>query len=549
MQRRKFIKYAAVSGLGILGGGFLYKYATNTGQGNFIGTVTAAARYTPLLIPGTGGPLGILDMSAAPLTLNARSSTLPLLQDKQSPFLIYETQYAGKAYQNPIIRIRRGNEFNARLQNGLNEPTIIHWHGLHVPGAMDGHPRTTIAAGAHYDYAFTVTNRGGMYWYHTHAHNLTAKQAYFGLAGIFMVEDEDEVVLRNALQFEPGITELPLLIQDKQFNGAGALTYASNPMQQMMGQLGDTILVNLTPQPQLDIANRLYRFRILNGSNSRIYKLAFIHRGKMLPYAIIGTDAGLLDRSYAAQEVFLAPAERVDILFDASQLRTGEEVLLKSLAFEPMHNEMMGGMGGGMGGGMSGGMSGGMGSMMGGMGGSSLALGAEFEIMKLVVTSQVTATPLVVPRTLSTIARIDARGAAVRKISLTMQRMRWLINGESFKMDSYPIQSRSNSVELWDIQNAQMSMPHPMHMHGFSFQVVSRRNSPSQVQTLAQDADGRLVTDLGWKDTILVWPGEIVRIAIDFTHVFEGDQIYLFHCHNLEHEDQGMMVNHRVTAA
>ena len=168
--------------------------------------------------------------------------------------------------------------------------------------------------------------------------------------------------------------------------------------------------------------------------------------------------------------------------------------------------------------------------------------------MKLAVTSQGAATPSVPPRKLSTIARIDTRGASVRNISLTMQRMRWLINGESFKMDSYPIQSRGNSIELWDIQNAQMSMPHPMHMHGFSFQVVSRRNSPTQVHKLAQDTDGRLVTDLGWKDTILVWPGETVRIAIDFTNEFSGDQTYLFHCHNLEHEDQGMMVNHRVSA-
>ncbi|BBP03023.1 periplasmic cell division protein (SufI) [Sulfuriferula plumbiphila] len=540
MQRRKFLQYAAASGLGILGGGYLYQYATNTRQNNFLGSAAARnmADSTPLFIPGDSGPLGVLDMTDAPMTLNARAATLPLIQGKPSPFLIYNAQYANQTYQNPIIRIQRGSQFNARLQNDLNEPTIIHWHGLHVPGAMDGHPRTTIAAGAHYDYTFPVTNRGGMYWYHTHAHNLTAKQAYFGLAGLFMVEDEDEAALRNTLQLAPGVTELPLLIQDKQFNSAGKLTYADNPMQQMMGQLGDTILVNLTPQPQLDIANRLYRLRILNGSNSRIYKLAFIHRGKMLPYAIIGTDAGLLERPYTAQEVFLAPAERVDILFDASQLRAGEEVLLKSLAFDAMQGGMMPGMGG-----MMGGMSG-----MGGMGGASLALGAEFEIMKLAVTRQGPATPSVPPRQLSTIARIDTRGAAVRNISLTMQRMRWLINGESFNMDSYPIQSRSNTVELWDIQNAKMSMPHPMHMHGFSFQVVSRQNSPGQVRKLAQDASGRLITDLGWKDTILVWPGETVRIAIDFTNEFKGDQLYLFHCHNLEHEDQGMMVNHRVTA-
>ena len=534
MQRRKFLQYAAASGLGILGGGYLYRYARNTEATRNV------AGGTSLFIPGDSGRLGILDMTNAPITLNAHTTMLPLIQEKPSPFLIYETQYGGKTYQNPIIRVKRGSQFKARLQNGLDEPTIVHWHGLHVPGIMDGHPRTTIAPGMHYDYAFTVTNRGGTYWYHTHAHNLTAKQAYFGLASFFMVEDEDEVALRSALQLDPGVTELPLLIQDKQFNAAGALVYASNPMQQMMGQLGDTILVNLTPHPQLDIANRLYRFRILNGSNSRIYKLAFMHRGKMLPYAIIGTDAGLLDRPYTAQEVFLAPGERVDILFDASRLRTGDEIALKSLAFEAMNNGMMGGMGG-----MMGGMSG-MG--MGGMSGSSLALGAEFEIMKLAVTRQSATTPSVPPRKLSTIARIDTRGAAVRNISLTMQRMRWLINGESFEMERYPIQSRSNTVELWDIQNAKMSMPHPMHMHGFSFQIVSRSNSPSQVRKLAQDANGRMVTDMGWKDTILVWPGETVRIAIDFTNTYKGDQIYLFHCHNLEHEDQGMMVNHRVTA-
>ncbi len=543
MERRKFLRYVAASAAGILGGRYLYRYATHASQNDSVGTASveaAAARYAPLFIPGNSGPLGVLDMAGALLTLTARSTALPLIQGKQSPFLVYEAQYGGKTYQNPIVRVQRGKQFNARLQNGLDEPTIIHWHGLHLPGVMDGHPRTTISAGKRYDYAFTVTNRSGMYWYHTHALNRTAKQAYSGLAGIFMVEDEDEAALRKTLQLEPGTNELPLLIQDKQFNSSGELTYAGNSMQQrMMGQLGDTIMVNLTAQPQLDIANRLYRFRILNGSNSRIYKLAFMHRGKMLPYSIIGTDGGLLDRPYTAQEVFLAPAERVDILFDASHLRADDEVLLKSLAFDAMEDEMMSGMGGAMGG-MSG---------MGGMGGSSLALGAEFEIMKLAVTRQGAATPASPPPTLSNIARIDTRDAIVRNISLAMQRMRWLINGESFNLDSYPIQSRNNTVELWDIQNAKMSMPHPMHMHGFSFQVVNRRDSPSQVRKLAQDASGRLITDLGWKDTILVWPGETVRIAVDFTNEYEGDQTYLFHCHNLEHEDQGMMVNHRVSAA
>ncbi len=543
MQRRKFLQYTSASGLALLGGGYLNKHQANAEQNqpaSTSGTVAARnpANYRPLLIPGNSGPLGILDMSDARLTLNARSTTMPLMQGKPSPFLIYAAQYAGKDYQNPIIRIKTGGKFQARLQNDLNEPTIIHWHGLHIPGDMDGQPRSTIATGGHFDYAFNVTNRSGMYWYHTHAHHLTAKQAFFGQAGIFMVEDEDETALRNALKLEPGVTELPLLIQDKQFNSAGELIYTVNPMQHHMGQLGDTILVNLTPQPQLDITNRLYRFRILNGSNSRIYKLAFIHRGKMLPYAVIGNDGGLLDRPYTAQQEFLSSGERMDILFDASQLRAGDEVLLKSLAFDSLQGGTMSGMGD-----IMGGMSG-----LGGTNGSSLGLGTEFEIMKLAVTRHSAAMPFVLPSKLSTIAPIDTRSAVVRNISLTVRRMLWLINGETFKMDRYPIQSRRNTIELWDIQNADMSMPHPMHLHGFSFQVVNRRNSPSQVRQLARDTSGRQVTDFGWKDTVQVWPGETVRIAIDFTHPYPGDQIFLFHCHNLEHEDQGMMVNHLVTA-
>lgn len=544
MQRRKFLQYTSASGLALLGGGYLSKQLANAEQNPPAGSASTrsarpSANYRPLLIPGNSGPLGMLDMSDARLTLNARSTTMPLLEGKPSPFLIYAAQYAGKDYQNPVIRIKTGGNFKARLQNDLNEPTVVHWHGLHIPGDMDGQPRHTIAPGGHFDYAFNVPNRAGMYWYHTHAHHLSAKQAFFGQAGIFMVEDADEAALRNALQLEPGVTEIPLLIQDKQFNSAGKLTYTVNPMQHHLGQLGDTIVVNLTPRPQLDITNRLYRFRILNGSNSRIYKLAFVQNGKVLPYIVIGTDAGLLERPYPAQREFIAPGERMDILFDAAQLRAGDEVFLKSLAFDPLQGGAMAGMGDVMGG-MSG---------LGGTNGARLDLGAEFEIMKLAVTRHVAATPRVPPVRLSTIARINTRDAVVRNVNLTVRRMLWLINGETFRMDRYPLQSRRNTVELWDIQNADMSMPHPMHLHGFSFQVVNRRNSPDQVRQLARDTSGRLVTDLGWKDTVLLWPGETVRIATDFTHPYPGDQIFLFHCHNLEHEDQGMMVNHLVTSA
>jgi suppressor of ftsI/bilirubin oxidase len=91
-----------------------------------------------------------------------------------------------------------------------------------------------------------------------------------------------------------------------------------------------------------------------------------------------------------------------------------------------------------------------------------------------------------------------------------------------------------------------MSMPHPMHIHGFQFQVLQRVNSPSEVRRLSINNNGLLPTDMGFKDTVLVWPGETVRITVDFSHNFPGRQLYLLHCHILEHEDNGMMMNYEV---
>ena len=480
----------------------------------------------PLFIPGTEGPFGVLNVTDMPLTLTTSAATFPILGGRASPFLLYQTSYAGKIYQNPILKIKRGGRFAATLQNGLNEPTIIHWHGLHIPANMDGHPNDSIDPGANYSYDFTVNSRGGTYWYHTHAQNLTAKQAYGGLASFFIVEDDDDLRLSNALDLKLGETDLPLVIQDKRFNAAGELIYHPSPVEQMMGYLGDIVLVNLTPNPLLEIAPRIYRFRCLNGSNARIYKLAFMRGPEKLAYHVIGTDGGLLDRSYPAQEVFLAPGERLDVLFDASQLDQGETVFLKSLAFDPMENE--GSMG-----------------MMGMDGRARLDEEVAFNLLKLVVTKPAQV-PRPLPARLSQFEPINIVGATTRSVRLEQAHMRWMINGTSFSMDAFPIDALRNSVEIWDLHNAEQSMPHPMHMHGFQFQVLSRQHSPKQIQTLGVHGSGRIVSDLGWKDTVLVWPGETVRLAVDFSHEFEGDQTYVFHCHNLEHEDGDMMVNMRV---
>jgi suppressor of ftsI/bilirubin oxidase len=499
-----------------------------------------------LFIPVASGPFGVLNVSG-PLTLRATAASFPLLpgppSQAPSPFLLYQTEHGGAAYQNPILRIESGARFTASLDNGLAEPTIIHWHGLHTPARMDGHPGDTIAPGARYEYDFTVRNRGGTYWYHTHAHELTAKQAYNGLASFFLVDDEDQRRVAKALNLQLGVTDLPLVIQDKQFDAQGRLLYRPNMHESMMGWLGDIVLANLTPNAVHEVTPRTYRLRLLNGSNARIYRLAFVKGDTALPFTVIGTDGGLIERPETVTEAFLAPGERLDVLFDAAQAQPGDTVFLKSLSFDPMENE---GAAGNMGGiSAMGGQ--GMGQMMAGMGSSRLALGQAFNVLKLSVVSgeRITAT---LPTTLSTIQSIRSEGAAERQIELSMQAMRFLINGRTFRMDEIAFDVKRGAVEIWRISNPTLGMPHPMHLHGFSFQVLERLNSPPQLSGMARFGKGRTVSDLGWKDTVLVWPGETVRIAIDFAHDFPGDQTYLFHCHNLEHEDAGMMINFRVQA-
>ena len=280
-NRRQLLQLAGVAAVAGVGGAAWVTYGPRR-SGAFSGAGSAPFKNYPfdpvapahfqqkLFMPGAGGPLGVLDVTA-PIKIKAAAGSFPLLPKYESPFLLYQTEHAGKAYQNPILRIESGARFTAALDNALLEPTIIHWHGLHTPAAMDGHPRNTIAPGGRYDYDFTVRNRGGTYWYHTHAHELTAEQAYNGLASFFVVDDDDQRKLTKALDLQLGVTDLPIVIQDKQFDAQGRLHYKPGVHEAMMGWLGDIMLCNLTPNAVQTVTPRTYRLRLLNGSNSRIY--------------------------------------------------------------------------------------------------------------------------------------------------------------------------------------------------------------------------------------------------------------------------------------
>jgi suppressor of ftsI/bilirubin oxidase len=482
---------------------------------------------TPLRVPSSDGLLGVYE-PAANFALTAKVVDEEVLPGQTAKLWVYEVEQAGRRYRNPTVKLNTRAGFSTTFQNQLGEPSIIHWHGFHVSGKNDGHPADAVSSGAAYAYDLPVLNRAATYWYHPHPDGNTARQVYFGLAGLFIVDDDDDSRLRTALDLNLGETDIPLVLQDRKFTGSGAVLYNPALSEYFMGFLGDTILVNFTANPFMDVSTRVYRFRLLNGSNARSFRLALLNGSTRLPFYIIGNDGGLLDVPYSATEVWLSPAERVDVLLDLRQLQASDVVFLKSLP-APITTMPMGDMGGH--------------SQHGQPGG--LGQDEEFYVLKLNVKNKVTYDKPT-PTMLSEITPINTSGARTRSFSLTGFRAGWYINGQQFSMTRVPVQVSRSTVEIWEIVNDRISMPHPMHVHGFLFQVLERINSPMIVRNLAVDGKGRLPTDKGWKDTVLVWPDERVRIAIDFSHPFLGDQLYLLHCHILEHEDNGMMINYKV---
>jgi blue copper oxidase len=502
-----------------------------------------------LNLPGRDGLLGFFEASADSVELVVRRERVRLAPGKETNLLVYRADRNGRRWLNPTFVVKTGDEFSASLTNELDEDTTIHWHGLHLHWQMDGHPLQPVRPGAGYRYAYPVANRGGTYWYHTHGHGNTARQVYMGLAGLFIVEDDDERRVNEALGVELGETDLPLIIQDKNFDGEGNLVYDPDEMARSMGYTGNTVLVNMTRTPYLEVRTRFYRLRLLNGSNARLYRLAFekVGGGELLPYRVIATDGNLLDRPRLVRETFLSPGERADLLLDLRGFEVGEELALKNLAFDPMHREHE--MGGSMGHGGHAPHDGMSHAEEMHAGAPRLGDGQEFYLLRMMVKDRLTQDGTV-PEALSAVSPADTRGAAVRPVTLSAAteagQTRWLINGLTYGPDEFPIVVQRGAKEIWEIRNDERSMPHPMHLHGFRFRVLERRNSPGQVFGTAVDEKGRVATDLGWKDTVLIWPGETVRIAIEFSHDFEGEQLYLFHCHILEHEDAGMMINLKV---
>ncbi|MEO8672901.1 MAG: multicopper oxidase domain-containing protein [Tahibacter sp.] len=483
--------------------------------------------------PGAEGLLAEVDLSQS-LTLTARVGAMTVFDGAPTELWYYAATINGRQVANPLLRVRHGDEIDVSLRNQLSEDTTIHWHGLPVDEANDGSGLHPVRPGASARYRFRVTNRAGLYWYHAHPHGRTGVQLQRGLAGLLQVDDDEERALRDALGLPWGERDLPLMLTDKQVDTTNAIVYREHEPDDW---IGNRVLVNWTPDAYLDVLPGLYRLRLANVANARMFRPAFVHNDRELPFFLIGTDGGLLRQPWPMESLFLAPAQRADLLVDFSALPVGARVLLRSLDYVAMENEDESGafapdpMGDHPG---------------------AMRMGAALDLMEFRVRAPARSiAAIAIPTALSAIAPPpDTRAWPVRKFRLRMDADgTWLINDWNFHRTGHAaaFAVKRGTCEVWEIRNHMTSMPHPIHLHGFQFRVVSRSISPTDIRARQVAPGGLTPQDMGWSDTVVVWPGEIVRLALDFSQPFRGTQNYMLHCHNLEHEDKGMMVTFAVT--
>ncbi|NNK61681.1 MAG: multicopper oxidase family protein [Gemmatimonadetes bacterium] len=451
------------------------------------------------------------EVSGADLTLTAAPTTASV-RDGTSEVWTYNGDYP-----SPLIRLSRGERARIRLVNRLDEETIVHWHGLDVPEAADGHPRFAIGPGGEYAYDFTVTDAPGLYWYHPHTHGRTAPQTYMGMAGLLVVEDEAEA----ELGLPSGEFELDLVLQDKRLGSGTEIRYApAMGPDRMFGYLGDVAFANGVADASVEVARGVYRLRIVNGSNARIFELAL---GDDMPFTVLGADGGFLSGPVDLRRLTLATGERADLLVDFRGANPGDSIMLRSAEFEiPGMMMPMSGMQGRMGRGGRGGM---------GMGGGGVPQGEALDLLEFVVTADEGPEVRLPARLNASLEPVTDLGTVDRTFRFDSRMMQHTINGRSFAMDRIDEQVQAGRTEVWEFAN-DGAFPHPVHVHGGQHRILSREGGRG----------GVMPWERGLKDTALLLPGERIRMAVEFTYT----GIFLLHCHNLEHEDAGMMSNFEV---
>lgn len=405
-----------------------------------------------------------------------------------TPILAYNGEYPG-----PIIEVAEGDQVRITFRNAIpNQVSTIHWHGMPVPADQDGNPMDAVAAGDGRTYEFTLPEgSAASYWYHPHPHRLSAEQVFRRLAGAFLVKPKVDPI-------PAAFGDTVLFLTDLRLAPDGSLP-EQNMADLINGRVGDHVLVNGQKNPVLTVQpGTRRRFRLFNATNARFLRLTFGDA----PMTIIGSDGGLLAAPVqGAAEILLSPAERAEVVV---AFEKAGSFALKTLSYDR------------------------------GWMGPGRPDDGDLTLMSVEAKGAAVTEMPPLPealRPVQELAEPRVRRRFVFGESMTMggprgMTMAFMINQKTFDMARIDVEMKVGQIELWEIQNP-TDMDHPFHIHGTHFQVVEvERNA--RIAKPAYRA---------WKDTINVARGETVRIAVRQ----ELPGLRMYHCHILEHEDQGMM--------
>ncbi len=381
-------------------------------------------------------------------------------------------------FLGPMLRFDKGDTVKIKTINELDEETTFHWHGLEVAGDADGGPHRSLKPGEEKVIEFKVEQEAATLWFHPHPDGKTSKQVYNGLAGMIYIEDENSKSL--GLPNKYGQNDIPLIFQDRTFDDERQLNYSAAMDED--GTIGDTLLINGTLNPKLTVNKEKVRLRLLNGSNARNYTFK-LNSGDS--FTQVATDGGFLNKPVTLKEITLTPSERAEIVVDFSRLDTIDDIAL---------------------------------------------IDEEGSILLPFDVSEQGEKVGEIPEEMNqfTITEEELNLPVTKKVELFGMMDKVTINGKKFDPERIDFTQEQGVTEVWEIYNKPDEMGgmiHPFHIHGTQFKILSRNGKePSK-------------NEQGWKDTISVEPDETVKVAVQFQH--KG--VYMFHCHILEHEDNGMM--------
>lgn len=447
-------------------------------------------------------------LTGSTFNLNVQSGTQIFYGSTPTP-----TYGINGAWMSPTIIVNKGDSITLNVINNLTVKTTMHWHGFHVAAKNDGGPHQIINPSSTWSPSFRVRNNASTYWYHPHGAAQTEQQVSKGLAGLLIVKDSAEAAL--SLPRTYGKDDIPLIIQSKAFDVLKQIAIATD--------MDTALFVNGTLNPYFNAPAQVLRFRLLNGSSLRSYNFGFSNGQTFYQ---IATDGGLLDTPLALTRLLLSPGERAEILINFSGM-SGQTLNFKSYSSElPI--------------GIYGADSVGMGADTIHEYGDNFLNGADFNLFKINIISPTTGAITTIPTSLVPFTPFNINSATKHR-TIVMDTIRLLpmdqpngaegpfgMNNKTFDMDSINEIVHLNTTEVWTLVNKTL-IAHPFHIHDIQFNVIGKNLTPAP-------ANKR-----GWKDVVLVMPNDSIKFITKFETFADNMVPYMFHCHLLHHEDDGMM--------